>query len=198
MPLATSQKLTFTIAANSALFLLPDPVTCFRSSSYTQTQIFHLHSEATIVVLDWLTSGRKSTGENWVFSRYFSGNEVWVDGKVVAKDVMLLEEHSLDAQLPKRSLADRLAPYSCYAMLILYGPLAQAAIDCMTAQYDLISILKSRSPAEMVWSLSPICPGGAVVRIAGNETEVVKKWLGTALEGIASVVGVDAYRRMFA
>jgi urease accessory protein len=198
------QNMNFVVAAEGALFLLPDPVTCFRSASYRQTQTFHLSKTSSLVVLDRVTSGRKSLGEEWSFSRYYSANEVWADGKRIAKDVMLLaddEEVDPNAKLPPRTLYDRLAPYSCYAMAILYGPLVQGAIRDMTAQYDQLSVYNSKAPADVLWSLSPMTwgeGGGAVIRVAGKETEVVKKWLEQALVGLQEVVGIDVYRRAFA
>jgi urease accessory protein len=196
----TTQNMTFRVEPEGALFLLPDPVTCFQSASYSQKQTFHLSRDASLVVLDWLTSGRRTTGEDWAFSQYYSANEVWADGKRIAKDVMLLEDTEVYSPAP-RTLGDRLAPYSCYAMVILYGPLVQAVISGMIAQYDRISVLKAKTPPEMLWSLSPMDPEGgtrwAVIRVAGKETEVVKRWLGQALEELQHIIGIDVYRRAF-
>ena len=185
--------------AAGALFLLPDPVTCFQSASYSQKQTFHLSRDASLVVLDWFTSGRRTMGEKWAFSRYYSANEVWADGRRIANDVMLLEDKEAYSQAPG-ALGDRLAPYSCYAMVILYGPLVQSVIAGMIAQYDQISVLKAKSPLEMLWSLTPMISGGtswAVARVAGKETEVVKRWLGQALRELQPIIGIDVYRRAF-
>ncbi|KAG6818042.1 hypothetical protein H0H87_009197 [Tephrocybe sp. NHM501043] len=198
---ATMQNMTFTVSAGGALLLLPDPVTCFRSASYNQTQTFQLSKGASIVALDWLTSGRMSMGEEWAFSRYYSANEVWVEGKRVAKDVMLLDEEPLGnsiGKVPVRTMGDRLAPYSCYAMVILYGPLAEGTISYLVTQYDQISIFKTKAPADLVWSLSLMTSSqGAMIRLAGKETETVKRWLGEALVGLQDTVGGDVYQKAF-
>lgn len=191
--------MTFHVESAGALFLLPDPVTCFQSASYTQKQTFHLSRDASLVVLDWLTSGRRTRGEDWAFSRYYSANEIWADGKRIAKDVMLLEDKEVYPPAP-RTLRDRLTPYSCYAMLILYGPLVQAIIEGMIAQYDRISVLKARAPPDMLWSLSPMTSGEAswaIVRVAGKETEEVKRWISQALGELQHIIGIDVYRRAF-
>ncbi|KAG6862419.1 hypothetical protein C0995_011859 [Termitomyces sp. Mi166 len=201
---ATMQNISFTIAAGGTLLLLPDPVTCFRSASYNQTQTFQLSRNASIVVLDWLTSGRMSMGEEWAFSRYHSANEVWVEGKRVAKDVMLLDEEQLQvdstnaSEVPFRTMHDRLAPYSCYAMVILYGPLVERTIQHLTALYDQISIFKTKTPGDMLWSLSPMTSdSGAIVRVAGKETETVKRWLGQSLQELQDAVGREVYQKAF-
>ncbi|KAG7099072.1 hypothetical protein E1B28_000947 [Marasmius oreades] len=206
---ATIQKMDFTVSSKGALYLLPDPVTCFRSASYKQLQTFHLAQDATLVLLDWITSGRKSRGEEWSFSRYYSLNEIFLDGFTsrpvrLAKDGLLLEEEGAETNghSSKRSLAQRLAPYSCYANVVLYGPQIQDVVRELTAAYEKISVMKLTAPPDLLWSLSPItCHGGGrgtIVRVAGKETELVKDWLREALKGLAQVVGVDVYRRAFA
>ncbi|KAE9408224.1 UreD-domain-containing protein [Gymnopus androsaceus JB14] len=184
----TLQKMDFVISSNGALFLLPDPVTCFRSASYTQIQNFRTASDASLVVLDWVTSGRKSLGEDWVFSRYYSVNELMIEEKRVAKDVMLLEDETNPDT--SRRLAERLSPFSCYATLILRGPLIEGTI----------AHLVSSTPEDIIWSLSPIGSDkkdGMIVRVAGIETELVKGWLKDALSTLEEIIGVDIYRRAF-
>ena len=43
---------------------LPDPVICFASSTYRQTQRFDLAESASLVLLDWMSSGRRESGEH--------------------------------------------------------------------------------------------------------------------------------------
>ncbi|KAH9947913.1 UreD-domain-containing protein [Amylocystis lapponica] len=195
----TTQRIDVLVSSESAIFLLPDPVTCFRSAKYNQLQSFRLTGSASAVVLDWVTSGRRSLGEEWVFSRYYSLNEVWVDGERIARDAMLLEEQQSDIHaLPTRTLADTLAPYACYATVIMYGPLVQGVLRQLAAEYEAISVFKCTSPPNLVWSLSTIRQGrGCMVRVAAKETEDVKTWLSGALRGLEEVVGTDVYRKAF-
>lgn len=187
------------------LALLMEPVSCFRSASYTQVQTFHLEDErASIVVLDWITSGRKVLGEEWAFSRYYSCNEIWVGQKRVMRDIMLLEDDGKAQEkfsVPHQSLKERLAPYSCYATVFFYGPGAQETVSQLSREYESISVFKAAAPKELLWSLSPVASNdgsGAVLRVAALETEMVKQWLSTALKGLQNVIGSDVYRRAFA
>lgn len=191
------------VADRGALFLLPDPVTCFQAASYHQLQAFHLSKLASIVLLDWFTSGRRSRGEEWQFARYMSVNEVFVDGVRVARDATLLEGDSTAANsdvppLPRRLLADRLAPYACYATVILYGPLVEGLVKELDGSYEKISVFRQRDPPGLIWSLSPVRgEEGRIVRVAGKETEDVKVWLKQALRPLEEVIGVDVFRRAF-
>ena len=203
----TNQSLDVTITTTGALFLLPEPVTCFRAAKYDQTQVFRLTRDSSAILLDWITSGRKSIGEEWAFSRYFSLNEVWIENKRVARDALLLEEEQLvpetqsstiENPLPPRRLADQLAPYSCYATVIIYGPLTQDTIRYLAAQYEGTTVFKCPKRPDLIWSFSPICEGrGCVLRVAGKETESVKHWLGAALHRLEGIIGKDIYRKTF-
>ena len=112
---------------------------------------------------------------------------------------MLLEEDEGPALFVHRPLGETLAPYSCYATMIMYGPLTQDAIRHLAAAYETITVLKQHVPPSLLWSFSPICGGeGCVVRVAAKETEDVRSWLGRALKDFESILGVDVYKRAFA
>ncbi|KAG8704808.1 hypothetical protein FRC09_003315 [Ceratobasidium sp. 395] len=197
----TSQHLTATLSPSSLFLLLPDPVTPFESASYTQIQTFTLTPSSSLILLDWFTSGRMARGEEWAFERYYSRNEVFVDGKRVARDVMLLEQ-TPDKQdthgLPVRRLKDRLSPYACYATLLLSGPLTQSLITSFQTSYNQISQRQRAEPESLIWSFSALTESnGACVRVAGTETELVKDWLKNKLEGLGQIVGEDVYNKAF-
>ncbi|KAJ7103655.1 UreD urease accessory protein-domain-containing protein [Mycena belliarum] len=192
--LTTTQRMDFEVSSGATLLLLPDPVTCFRSAAYNQIQTFRLARDASLVLLDWVTSGRKSRGEDWAFSRYYSVNEVLVEGRRIARDVMLLENDDAGPTgLPPRTLANKLEPYSCYATLILYGPKLQGVIRALVQEYGRISVFKTGQPAGLLWSLSGFGDGGVVVRVAGSESEGVRRWVG-GLRGLEEIVGTDVWR----
>ncbi|SPO27992.1 uncharacterized protein UTRI_05135 [Ustilago trichophora] len=62
----TRQNYRFLVRKNATLVLLPDPVTCFANASYDQVQRFDLRSgdSCSLVVLDWITSGRALVGSS--------------------------------------------------------------------------------------------------------------------------------------
>ena len=198
--------MTAHVAKGATLYLLPDPVTCFKHASYSQLQTFHLEAGASLIVLDSFTSGRKSLGEEWDFWRYYSVNDIWANGRRVAKDVMLLEQEKegevrnsrWNGVLPVRTLADRLAPYSCYATVILYGPAMRETLRDVSQRYDKISVFKQVSPPPLLWSFSWTgSEEGGVVRVAAMDTEGVRNFLNELLRTVETVVGIDTYRKAF-
>ncbi|TCD69957.1 hypothetical protein EIP91_005546 [Steccherinum ochraceum] len=193
----TRQDMRISVPHNGALFLLPDPVTCFRSANYHQFQTIHLSSSASLVLLDWYTSGRKALGEEWVFERYYSLNEVFVDGRRVARDATLLEDKPLvPTDLTQRTLAEKMAPYACYATVLFYGPLTALTREQLWAAYQATTVFKQATRPNLLWSFSPLCEGkGAVVRVAALESEDVRNWLSVALKGLEGVIGADIYKK---
>jgi len=198
----TQQRLDVCVAAGGALYLLPDPVTCFRDAAYHQAQTFRLARGASAALLDWYTSGRRARGEEWAFARYYSVNEVFVDGTRSARDVVLLEGTAQGARpLPRRTLADRMGPYACYATLLLYGPRLQGVVQALEDRMRAATVFQVREPLDVLWSLSPVRgeagDNGRIVRVAGKETEDVKRWLSDALRGLVEVIGEEVYSKIF-
>lgn len=211
----TQQRLDVSIAAGGAIYLLPDPVTCFRDATYHQAQTFRLAHGASAALLDWYTSGRRARGEEWAFARYYSVNEVFVEGARSARDVVLLEGAGAGADadagtppggavrgaLPRRVLADRMGPYACYATLVLYGPRVQGVVRELEDRMRAATVFQVREPMDVLWSLSPVRGEagneGRIVRVAGKETEDVKMWLKDALRGLVDVIGVEVYSKIF-
>ena len=58
------------------LVYAPDPLVPFAHSAYVGTQRFELQPGASLVAVDWLSSGRASCGERWAFESYESRTEL--------------------------------------------------------------------------------------------------------------------------
>ncbi|OSD01404.1 UreD-domain-containing protein [Trametes coccinea BRFM310] len=211
---AASQKLDVHVSSGSAFFLLKDPVTCYREASYHQTQTIHLTHGSSAVLVDWMTSGRKSMGEEWAFAKYYSRSDVLVDGRRVVDDTTFFEGRHIrcTAQEAEEGLRDRkgtprpmgqcMAPYSCYATVILYGALVQETCRRLsTEQYHTLNsrCKQGTSPSpRLTWSLNMIAEGqGCMVHVAAEETEDMRVWLRQVLSGLEDVIGVDVYRQAF-
>jgi len=189
----TKQKMDFTLKDRSFLLLAPDPVTCFEGAKYEQTQIFHLQPSSNALVIDWLTSGRMSRGENWSFQRYKSVNEFFIGDRRVARDVQLLAaEESCD-----RSIQNRMRPYCCYASVFLCGeafwPLAQnlRRLSLSNPQMQI------QQPSLTIWSLTRLSDFVSVIRLAAMEAEQINNWLHNHVDILCSLVGHDVWKMVF-
>ena len=127
-----------------------------------------------------------SRGEEWQFSRYYSVNEVWLDGRRIVRDVLLLEDDNGCA----RTLEARLGVYSCYATLILCGPELHNVIQTFASAYREISVFQRTAPPDLLWSMSQV-EYGCIIRIAGTKTEQVRSWIRENLSGLVDCIGAD-------
>jgi len=183
------------ICSDGLLLLLPDPVTCFASSSYQQLQTFKLEQAASIILLDWITSGRMSRGEEWAFSTYYSLNEIWIQDVRIARDALLLQNPPPGSS--DGNIRASMRSYACYATVIMCGPQVKKISSEILNQYHTISVLQQSSPTSLIWSASQIHTDCIIVRVAGQETEMVKSWLKETLKGVGSLIGSDAYSKAF-
>ncbi|GAA5911537.1 hypothetical protein JCM8208_006867 [Rhodotorula glutinis] len=228
----TQQLFRLSVAPSSTLVLLPAPVTCFSRARYTQRQVVRLaDASSSLVLLDWYTCGRMGMaagaghgqedvegGEEWEFERYRSENEVWLGERRIAKDVLLLEDElpppTAEDDPPTSSLPHepaarattyrpRVAPYSCYATLFLFGPSCAALLASIEAEFAALVQHKQRAPFSLVWSYSPLAlPGGlkgGIARCAGDSTEAVREWVTHVLGqgGIEDLVSRDLWKGAF-
>ena len=96
-----STRLAARVADGGLLVSLPDPVVCFASSDYRQTQTFAIDASAGLVALDWMTSGRRGSGERWAFDAYASTTSLRVGGRLVLHDAVRLS--ATDGDLASRA-----------------------------------------------------------------------------------------------
>ncbi|KAH8553320.1 urease accessory protein UreD [Umbelopsis sp. PMI_123] len=201
-----SQTIDAFVSPTSKLLLLPDPVTSFKHSIYNSYQRIHLTSDSTntsqLVLLDWFTSGRIARGEKWHFKKYASKIDVRLDGRLLIRDNLVLEDENKE-WMPRSSFASRLHPHTCFATLIMIAPgqneLSRVVQDCVVA-FDRLSISQVKLPKHLIWSLSRLrhVEDGIMVRVAGTTTEVVKNFLKKeALTNIESVIGHGMYEKLF-
>ena len=85
-PRGASSSMDACVGEGGRLLMLPDPTVCFAGSGFQQAQHVDLDATASLVLMDWMTSGRRAFGERWAFDRYESRLTVRRDGRVVLGD----------------------------------------------------------------------------------------------------------------
>jgi urease accessory protein len=173
------QTLHASVDDDAVLIIAPDPLVCFAHSKYEQNQSFDLSPEAALVLIDSFTSGRRARGERWAVQHYRSRCEVNVNGSCVFRDHLILDPS--DGAI---ETAMRMGSIDCFATLLLIGPALSAVVSDLLAE--------RRGP--LLFSVSPVA-GGAVVRIAGDQTESIMAWIREKLRGVWDLVGHDPWSR---
>lgn len=184
-----STHLTARVDAGALLVSLPDPVVCFASSDYRQTQTFTLDPSAGLVALDWMTSGRRGSGERWAFDAYASTTALHAGGRLVLHDAVRLSAGD-------GALAPRAGRIDVLATVVVAG--ARLATDAADAIATVAAMPVQRRGAVLV-SAAPL-PGpasvpGCVVRVAGAQLEDVRGVLRGLLDFVPELLGDDPWAR---
>ena len=166
--------------------VLPDPLTCFAGAAFEQRAKVELAETASLVLVDWLTSGRHARGERWAFQRYLSRIEAVVGSKCVFRDAILLDQADgpIDGE-------HRMGRCDCFGTLLLLGKRVEAASAAILAWAGAQPVNRGE---ELVFSASPV-PGGAVIRVAGARTEQVGRWIRQRLDFVPDLLGGDPWVR---
>jgi len=178
-----SQRLRAHVAGDSLLVLLPDPVTPFAGSSYSQVQHIDLASGANLVAVDWMTAGRVSFGERWRFTSYASRTWIRRDGRVILHDATLLDNTG-DA------LADRLGRFNCIAWAVAIGPALRSSALRLAGALDGAPVPRR---ADLLLSVAPLEDDGVLLRVAGASTQHVGAVLKQHLNFVPSLIGDDPW-----
>lgn len=171
-----------TVAEDALLVFAPEPVQAFADSHYTQRQEFHLAPSAGLVLLDWFSAGRTARGERWAFKHLKTRNDIFVGGERGLVDSILLNSDEL---------AERMGRFNCLATLLLIGPPLKAASDALLQQIATRPVEKR---AALTTSASPV-RGGALLRVAGEEVEAVRRELSGQLTFLRDILGDDPWAR---
>jgi urease accessory protein len=185
-----STRLAARVAGGGLLVSLPEPVVCFASSSYRQTQTFAIEASAGLVALDWMTSGRRGSGERWAFDAYASTTSLRIGGRLALHDAVRLSATDGD-------LASRAGRVDVLAVVVVAG-------ERLTAEAARVVATVSATPVErraaVVLSAAPLpglalAPPGCVVRIAGEHVEDVRGVLRRLLDFVPGLLGDDPWAR---
>lgn len=174
------------LGPGSLLVFAPDPVQAFAQSSYEQRQEFRLARDAGLVLVDWFTAGRTARGERWQLDSYHSRNDVFVDGRRVFVDSLLLEpgQGALDGP-------HRLGRFNCVANLLLVGPVAASVGERLQEMADETPVARAGRTISMTSRFND----GLIVRIAGESTEEVGRMLHSRLHPLVSHLSDDPWAR---
>ncbi len=188
------QSLQANVDADALLAVVPDPVVCFASADFTQTQRYELHADASLVMVDWITSGRHAAGERWAFSRYESRFDIRRGSQRIFFDALVLEPN-ID------SVVARMGRFDVLVTAVITGPLVAAAAMDIVARVSQAPIDPStregslRAGPDLVMSAARLRDGGALLRMAGSSVEQMGRALRAHLAFLSPLAGDDLWSR---
>ena len=191
-PRRSQQILTATVDSDALLAVVPDPIVCFAGADFIQTQRYDLHTDASLVLVDWLTSGRHGAGERWAFSRYESRIDIRRDSQRIFFDGVVLEPN-LD------SVVDRMARFDVLMTAVISGPLVTVAADEIVTRISQTAVSPRvgsfRAGPDLIVSGAALRGGGVWLRMAGGSVEQVGQALRGYLAFLSPLIGDDLWSR---
>jgi len=187
-PKGARSALHASLGVGARLLVLPDPTVCFAGASFEQTQTFDVPDDATLVVMDWLTAGRRAAGERWAFDRYVSRMTVRRGATLLLADAIALDRCD-------GPLLERMTRFECLCSIVLVGPDVERAVTSALAR---VAALDLRVRGDLLTSVAPLGAGpraGCVVRLAGMSVEEVARAARGYLDFVPGLLGDDPWAR---
>lgn len=173
-----------TVDSNACLVFMPDPVICFASSRYQQTQRFDLAVDASFVLVDWLSSGRHATGERWAFHEYRSRIDVHQGDRHLLRESILLRADDGD-------LERRLGRFDVMGLAMLCGPAVREEAATIIERFAREPV--TRRTGCMVVA-SPV-PNGCLIRLAAQSFEDAAHTVRECVRCVPTLLADDPWSR---
>jgi urease accessory protein len=160
MKQGATQQLQVHIADNASFCFLPHPSVPHEQSSFVTRNNFYLGSNSSMVFGEVLTCGRKLNGEQFLFTKYHSITQVFINNQLVIKENLLMQPAAFDVQE-----VGQLEGYTHQASMLWL----QEAKDVKAVQQKILDVLNGVLNIEYGVTLAPV--NGLIIRLLGNGAE---------------------------
>ena len=155
-----SQKMEVRLEKNAAFCFIPHPAVPHEQSNFKARNKFFLAGNCSLIFGEVLTCGRKLNGEVFLFSKYHTITEIYINNKMVIKENLLMHPASIDL-----NAIGQLQGYTHQASLIYLDE--NADIKKLMAQ--VIAIISSQKNISAGITAAPV--NGLIVRLLGQKAE---------------------------
>lgn len=196
----SGQVLDVKIGAGAALCYLPDPNQPFAESVYEQKQTFYVDKsgKSSLLMLDWVSEGRRARGESWTLWGWKGRNEVRAfdessRGKLLLRDALSLS----DGDVAGAGLLQKTDTLGIFGTLIIYGPTFANLGRFFTDHFNSQPRIGAKNFAEadkaaerhvqtvphpdVLWTAASN-RGFVLVKFGAKEIDSARNWLGDLLK----------------
>ncbi|KAJ9639117.1 uncharacterized protein PV06_07330 [Exophiala oligosperma] len=194
----SKQTLDVKIGHGAALCYLPDPTQPFAESVYEQKQTFYVAPEGTsnLLMLDWVSEGRRALGESWTLWSWKGRNEVrefdrQSKGRLLLRDAVMLHEDGLGGV----GLVDKADNMAIFGTLIVYGTLFGKLAEFLMNEFanqprigaknwtqePLTHTDQAHQAEGLLWTVARV-RGFVLVKFGAKDLDGARHWLGDLLK----------------
>lgn len=216
------QTLNVKVGPQAALCYLPDPTQPFAESVYEQKQTFYVEPDASssLLVLDWVSEGRRARGESWTLWSWKGRNEVREfdprsKGRLLLRDSVILHDDGLGGT----GLVDKSNNLGIFGTLIVYGPvfrsLGQSLVQSFANQPRIGAKnwtstdspypsqaasganlqMQQRQGEGILWTVATV-RGFVLIKFGAKELDIARQWLGSLLREEGTVERVFGHQAL--
>jgi urease accessory protein len=210
----SGQTIDVKIGSGAALCYLPDPTQPFAESLYEQKQTFYVEPDgsSSLLMLDWVSEGRRARGESWTLWGWKGRNEVRTfdptsRGRLLLRDAVVLSDDNLGGI----GLVDKTNEMGVFGTLIIYGSLfkglGESFMQKFTAQPRIgakdfsqddqpktvtaghqgsVQTMHLQQHEGILWTAANV-RGFVLVKFGAKEVDSARQWLGSLLRHEGSV-----------
>jgi len=155
-----AQQMEVTLEKDAAFCFIPHPVVPHEASNFTTRNKIFLADNCSLIIGEILTCGRKLNGEVFMFSKYHSVTEIFINGKLVIKENLLIQPATINI-----NAIGQLQGYTHQASLIYVDE--NASIKELIPM--LIALLSTQKDISFGITTTPV--NGLMVRMLGQKAE---------------------------
>lgn len=160
MKQGATQQLNVHAANNSSFCYLPHPSVPHEQSIFTNRNNFYLGSNCQFIFGEILTCGRKLNGEAFLFSKYHSTTQIFINNKLMIKENLLMQPSLINVHA-----IGQLEGYTHQASMIYLQP----GVDCKILQTTITGLLSAEKNMEPGITAAPA--NGLLIRLLGHGAE---------------------------
>ena len=160
MQLQATQTANIHVANGATFIYLPHPTVPHAGASYVSANNFYLQQNSTLIFGEVLTCGRKLNNEAFLFNKYHSITQIFMQNKLVIKENLLVQPGVLDV-----NIMGQLEGYTHQASMVCIHPTMVVPQLIST----LVTALHTQQGIEFGVSATPI--NGVMIRLLGSGAE---------------------------
>ncbi|BFZ23314.1 hypothetical protein BsWGS_26352 [Bradybaena similaris] len=144
----TTQEYTYNLGEGSLLCVLQDPLVCYENADFYQKQTVQMTPSSSLVLLDWMLSGRVALSESWSFKRFRNCIEIQVSDETIIRDYLELED------TPNKTIAQGMRGFQVYGTCIVLGDDVEFLADSLIKKYSRKQDIGDKGSQDLVVSVS--------------------------------------------